>query len=131
MQVYALIHEDDGVFGISFPDFPGCVSAGASAEEAVVRGRETLAFHVSGMVEDDDPLPQLRNLDELRHDPDFRDSAQDAILALVPVDLPGKAVRINISIDESLLDRIDRAAKSHGETRSGFLAQAAKARLAR
>jgi hypothetical protein len=62
--------------------------------------------------------------------PAFRDVAQDAVVSLVPVDLPGKAVRVKVSIDESLLDRIDRAAKARGETCSGFLAAAAKARLA-
>lgn len=129
-QVYALIHEDDGAYGISFPDFPGCVSGGDSADEAIVRGRETLAFHVAGMVEDGDPLPHLRNLTELRDDPAFRDAVRDAIIALVPIDLPGRPVRVNVSIDEGLLDRIDRAAKARGETRSGFLAAAAKARLA-
>jgi predicted RNase H-like HicB family nuclease len=129
-QVYALIHEDGGVYGISFPDFPGCVSGGDSADEAIARGRETLAFHIAGMVEDGDPLPHLRNLTQLRDDPAFREVAQDAVVALVPVDLPGKPVRVNVSIDESLLDRIDRAAKARGETRSGFLAAAAKARLA-
>ncbi|MEH3119408.1 MAG: type II toxin-antitoxin system HicB family antitoxin [Methylorubrum populi] len=36
---------------------------------------------------------------------------------------------MNISVEESLLKRIDRAAEAAGESRSGFLAQAAKARL--
>jgi predicted RNase H-like HicB family nuclease len=130
MNVYALIHEEDGQFGISFPDFPGCVSGGASAEEAIVRGRETLAFHVDGMVEDGDALPHVRSLAELRADLEFRAAAEEAIIFVVPADIPGKSVRINISIDEALLDRVDRAAKARGETRSGFLATAARARLA-
>ena len=36
---------------------------------------------------------------------------------------------MNISMEEGLLRRIDRAAEATGETRSAFLAQAAKARL--
>ncbi|MGB8365566.1 MAG: type II toxin-antitoxin system HicB family antitoxin [Rhizomicrobium sp.] len=31
--VIALIHEEDGAYGISFPDFPGCVSGGNSLDE--------------------------------------------------------------------------------------------------
>ncbi|MFC2248753.1 type II toxin-antitoxin system HicB family antitoxin [Labrys portucalensis] len=127
---YALIHEENGNFGISFPDFPGVVSGGATAEEAIARGRDTLAFHVAGMVEDGDTLPTLRGLSELQQDPEFQEDSEGAVVALVPVDLPGKPVRINISIDETLLDRIDRAAKARGETRSGYLASAAKVRLA-
>ena len=31
----ALIHKDEGSdYGVSFPDFPGCVTAGASLDEA-------------------------------------------------------------------------------------------------
>jgi predicted RNase H-like HicB family nuclease len=32
---YAMIHEEDGIFGLSFPDFPGCIATGRSAEEAL------------------------------------------------------------------------------------------------
>lgn len=126
---YALVHEENRVFGISFPDFPGVVSSGGTAEEALARGREALAFHVAGMVEDGDPLPLLRSLAELRQDPVFVEDSEGAVVMLVPVDLPGKPIRINISIDEGLLERIDQAAKARGETRSGYLASAAKARL--
>jgi predicted RNase H-like HicB family nuclease len=128
-EIYALIHEADGVFGISFPDFPGCVSAGSSLEDALQRGQATLAFHIAGMIEDGEPLPSPRSHADLRADPDFAGDAQDAILTLVHVELPGKAVRVNVSIEETLLDQIDRAARSRGETRSAFLAAAARSRL--
>lgn len=38
--------------------------------------------------------------------------------------------RVLISIDERLLDRVDRAARSAGTTRSGYFAQLADAELA-
>ena len=40
---------------------------------------------------------------------------------------PGKAVRLNITLDEGLVAAIDRVA----ENRSGFLAEAAREHLAR
>jgi metal-responsive CopG/Arc/MetJ family transcriptional regulator len=43
------------------------------------------------------------------------------------VTLPGKAQRVNITLDEALLDEIDQIADS----RSRFLAEAARAELAR
>lgn len=129
-QVYALIHEADGSFGISFPDFPGCVAGGGSLDEALERGRAALAFHVAGMIEDGDPMPLLRSHAELKADPTFTEDAEGATLALVPIDLPAKAVRVNVSLDETLLDQIDRAAKSRGESRSAFIAAASRARLA-
>lgn len=41
-----------------------------------------------------------------------------------------KAVRLNISLNESLVQRIDAAAKARGQTRSAFLATAAKHEMA-
>jgi predicted RNase H-like HicB family nuclease len=127
----ALIHlSESGSYGISFPDFPGCVSGGNSAEEAIRKGQEALAFHVAGMAEDGDPLPELRSLDQLRADAEFVEAAEDAMVALVPVDLPGKAVRINLSIDDRLLERLDRAATAAGQSRSAFVADAVRKRMA-
>jgi predicted RNase H-like HicB family nuclease len=129
-EVYALIHEQDGAYGISFPDFPGCFSGGDSAQEALTRGRDALTFHIAGMMQDGEAPPTLRSLDALRRDPEFLADAANAVVTLVHVDFPGRAVRVNISIDETLLDQIDRAARARGESRSGFLASAARSRLA-
>ena len=68
--VWGLVHEADGpkgrVYGISFPDFPGVASGGRTVDEAIVRGRETLAFHVAGLVEDGEAIPAARTLEEPR-----------------------------------------------------------------
>jgi len=129
MQVVALIDEDAGQFGVSFPDFPGCTTIGTSLDDAVTRAAEVLAFHVEGLAEDG-PLPVPRTLAELRKDKSFRRDVKEALVALVPYAPPTRAVRINITLDESLLERVDRTAESLGETRSGFLATAARKRLA-
>ncbi len=128
-HVVGLVHEEDGNYDINFPDFPGCVSSGASINEAVERGRATLAFHVEGMIEDGDRIPRPRTLSELRRDRNFRADAKGAFVVDVSLELPGKSVRLNISLDERLIEEIDRAAAAAGQTRSGFLAAAAKTRL--
>jgi predicted RNase H-like HicB family nuclease len=134
--IWALIHEDEGphgrAFGISFPDFPGCVSAGKTVDEAILRGRETLAFHIEGMIEDGETLPEPRTLDELWKDKAFKAEARDVkrvCVVEVPFELPGKPVRVNISIDDRLLSAIDRAADTAGQTRSAFIADAARNRI--
>ena len=87
-----------------------------------------LAFHVEGLTEDG-ALPTARSMSELMRDPAFREDAEGALLVLVPYEPPKHAVRINITIEESLLARIDRAAEAAGETRSGYLAEAARLRM--
>ena len=129
MQVVALIHEENGVFGASFPDFLGCTTVADSLDAIIPKAAEALAFHVEGLVEDG-PLPPVRTLAQLRKDPIFREDSAGAMIALVPYAPPARAARINITLDESLLDRVDRAAEASGETRSGYLAAAARQRLA-
>lgn len=128
-HVVGFVHEENGSYGIGFPDFPGCVSSAANFDEAVQRGAAVLAFHVAGMVEDGDRLPMIRGLAELRADRAFRADAKGALIVAVPLDPPGKPVRLNISLDEHLVEQIDRAATASGQTRSGFLAEAAKSKL--
>ncbi len=54
----ALIHRDAGSdYGVSFPDFPGCVTAGATIEEAKAMAVEALEFRIDGMIEDGEPIP--------------------------------------------------------------------------
>jgi predicted RNase H-like HicB family nuclease len=129
VAVVALVHGAPGAYGISFPDFPGCIAGGGTVDEALRRGRDALDFHVESMIEVGEVLPKVRDIAEIRADREFADDFTDALVAVVDADLPAKAVRVNISIDERLLDRIDRAAQATGETRSGFIAAAARQRL--
>jgi predicted RNase H-like HicB family nuclease len=130
MHAIALIHEENGSYGISFPDFPGCVSTGRSIDEVLLKGGQALGLHVSGMIEDGEALPVLRSAAELRAAPEFLEDFEGALVAAVPVEMPRRAVRVNISIDEGLLERVDRAAEAAGQSRSAFLVEAAKRRIA-
>ena len=120
----ALIHKDPrSEFGVSFPDFPGCISAGATLDEARTNAEEALAFHVEGMAEDGDAIPEPSSLEQIMADPENR----DAVAILIPLrEQAARTVRVNITLPEATLAEIDRYAEAHGFTRSGFLAQAAK-----
>jgi predicted RNase H-like HicB family nuclease len=135
-SVWALVHEAKGpkgrVYGVSFPDFPGVASGGHTVDDAIARGRETLAFHVEGMIEDGEPVPTLRSLEDLRADKEVAREMRDVkqvCLVEVPFELPGKPVRVNISIEDRLLDAVDRAARVRGQSRSAFLAEAAREKI--
>jgi predicted RNase H-like HicB family nuclease len=84
----ALIHKENGVYGISFPDFPGCVSTGRSIDEAILKGGQALALHVAGMIEDGEPLPALRGVAQLRADPEFSIDFEGATVAQVEIAWP-------------------------------------------
>jgi predicted RNase H-like HicB family nuclease len=83
-----------GAFGISFPDFPGCISTASTIDEVIAKGGQALTLHVEGMMEDKEALPHLRGVRELRADPELADWFEDATVAAISVDLPKRAVRI-------------------------------------
>jgi predicted RNase H-like HicB family nuclease len=121
MRLYlALVHKDSD-YGISFPDFPGCVTAGVTLEEAHFNAYEALQFHVDGMVEDGEAIPNPSRAEDLS--PEALDSA---LLLVVGVRLPGKARRLNITMDENLVKAVDQAAEAQGMNRSAFLAEGAR-----
>lgn len=129
--IVSLVHGSKGAYGVSFPDFPSCVSGGKSISEALSRAPQALASHIEAMLDEGFELPEVRELDAIRQDETYAEDFDDAALvAAVEVELPGKTSRLNITMDERLVARIDKRARELGESRSGFLSAAAKVRLA-
>jgi predicted RNase H-like HicB family nuclease len=120
----ALIRKDpDSDFGVEFPDFPGCVSAGATLDEARLMAQEALELHVAGMIADGEDLPGPSTLDAIMADHENH----DAVAFLVTLsEVADRVVRVNVTLPERLLRRIDERATN----RSAFLAQAAEKALA-
>lgn len=123
-QFIALIHKDPGSdYGVSFPDLPGVATAGVDLDDARRMAEEALALHLQGMDEDNEPVPEPSSLEAIMSDLDNRSGV--AVL----VDGPRqsfKAVRVNVTVPQDELERIDKFAGEHGYTRSGFLLHAAK-----
>ncbi len=120
----ALIHKDRGTeYGVSFPDLPGCISAGATLDEARSMAAEALALHLEGMVADGEAIPEPSSLEDIMSNKENLDGV--AVLIPAPAQA-AKTVRVNITLPEDVLSEIDRYAEREGFTRSGFLAQAAK-----
>jgi predicted RNase H-like HicB family nuclease/metal-responsive CopG/Arc/MetJ family transcriptional regulator len=123
-QYIALIHKDpDSDYGVSFPDLPGCVTAGLDLDDARSMAEEALALHLAGMAEDEQPIPESSSLEAVMSERENRDAV--AILVKAPPAMT-KAVRINMTMPANELDEIDRFAAENGYTRSGFLLHAAK-----
>jgi predicted RNase H-like HicB family nuclease len=121
-EYIAYLHKDkDSDYGVSFPDFPGCITAGSTLEEARRMAAEALAFHIQGMREDGEKIPPPSTLDDLRGDP----AMKGAVAFLTEVSEPKKTVRINITARESQIAEIDRRARGAGLTRSSYVVQKA------
>lgn len=118
----AIVERAQGGFSVFFPDLPGCVSAGATIQQAALNAEDALAGHLLVSAQYGDAIADPTPLDQLESDPDVDEAAR----LLVRAERPGKSVRLNITLDEGLVAAIDRVAKN----RSGFLAEAARHELA-
>lgn len=123
MDYIAYLHKDrDSDFGVSFPDFSGCITAGKTLEEAHRMAAEALSLHILGMIEDGEAIPEPSTLDALTEDPAMR----DAVAFLVHVEPETeRTVRINITAREKQVEQIDRLADKAGMTRSAYMVQSA------
>ncbi|HWZ43456.1 MAG TPA: type II toxin-antitoxin system HicB family antitoxin [Candidatus Saccharimonadales bacterium] len=84
MEYIAYLHKErKSDYGVSFPDFPGCVTAGKTLDQARRMAVEALSLHIEGMMEDGEALPDASTLDALANDPDMK----GAVAFLVNVDV--------------------------------------------
>ena len=123
--IAVVFKSQDSDYSVLFPDFPGCVTAGETLDEAKDMAYEALPFHVEGMLERGlEKIPEPTSLDDILKNPDY---AQCITTLVVPV--PSikkiKTVRVNISVPEDKLEIIDMAAGRFGMSRSSFLVDSA------
>jgi predicted RNase H-like HicB family nuclease len=119
-----IIHKDEGAdYGVIVPDFPGVFSGGTTLEEALANVQDAIETFYDG--EEGATPPHPSPLEKALANED----AQGGAVVLVDVNfdfLEKKAVPVNITLPSWLRDRIDKAAKDTGVTRSRFIAQAAQ-----
>jgi predicted RNase H-like HicB family nuclease len=125
MKYPIIIHKDkNSDYGVTVPDIPGCFSSGQTLDEAIQNAEEAILTHVEGLLLDNEIIPKPSKLEKYNN----KKNLSGGILSVVSVDfskLEGKSKRINISIPERLLTKLDTFAQKEHETRSGFLVHAA------
>src|SRR5262245_15694202 len=118
-----IVHKDShSDFGVSFPDFPGAVTAARTLDEAVEMAAEALALHVEGLLAEGEAVPDPSSFDQVRANPDYR----DGMPVVVPLKTDALAMRVQVTLPAPILRRIDEHAERWGQSRSSFLAEAAK-----
>ena len=116
--------DDDSDSGVTVPDLLGCFSSGSTMDEAIINSEEALLTHIEGLLMDEDPIPVPSAIELLSQSKEFRNGTW----AIVNCDLSllsKRAKRINITMPEKVITKIDAFASQEGESRSGFLVTAA------
>ena len=116
----AIIEEGKKNYSAVFPDVPGVITTGKTYEELIQNAHEALALHLEG----EDTLPTARSLKEIKETwEEWEEWQNDADFTIAYIDLlpaQTKRKRINITIDENILLRIDKRTRN----RSEFIAKA-------
>lgn len=121
----ALMHFplDGSSWGVTFPDLPGCTSAGANFEEANANAKEALAGHVAALLADRDTVPEPRPFERLKADAAFAEDIADGAFAIPVelVDVPAPKERVNVMISPLILRLADDYARERRLSRSTLI----------
>jgi predicted RNase H-like HicB family nuclease len=119
--------ETGKMWGVRFPDVPGCVAQAETPEEAISQAtaalRNAMAYSRDGGIE----FPKPSGIAEILASGEVRPREAIALIPLI-IEL-GRTVRVNLTFDAALLAAIDKASKDRGLTRSAFLASAAREKI--
>lgn len=129
--VYLHKAESEGYSGF-VPDIVGCFFAGETIDKTIVDATEAIDAHLESLADRGKVLPEAKDISAYIDNED----CQGGIWAYVDIDISkydGKAVKLNITLPQNLLVRIDTFVETHKEfnSRSGFLADLARRELAK
>ncbi|MCZ8283537.1 type II toxin-antitoxin system HicB family antitoxin [Aquidulcibacter sp.] len=124
-----------GMWGAVVLDLPGCTSGGDSLEEARSNVREAIALYIADVQEETGTVPSPLGLESILRiaetDADMRERLEGAIVLESDAgELKSRSVRVQITMNEGLLARVDQVAESVGMNRSAWLAEAARRLIA-
>lgn len=123
MKYFAVVHHEPGTaFGVTFPDIPDCFAAADEEDDIVGNAMDALDDYFA----DGHAVPAASSIIDVqkRHAADLAEGAFLVSVSYIP--RPTKSVRMNISMDQGLVQAIDATAKRLKLSRSAFLAQAAQ-----
>ena len=124
----ALLRKDpDSDFGVDFPDFPGCITAGSTLEETRLMAREALEAHIECMLELGQGIPAPSSVDGVMADP------ENAEAIPFPVSVPDRlsgAGQVELVLRAADLEKLDALAEKRSTTRQALLTKAVRRLLA-
>ncbi len=101
-------------FAVWLPDFPDCVAAGRTPDEAVEKAQARLSDIVDGLAEQDREMPEPTALDAIARPKTF------LAFVMVSVAPPDPSERVNVYLPKRLIAKVDARAADLGMSRSSF-----------
>jgi predicted RNase H-like HicB family nuclease len=101
-------------FAAWLPDFPDCVAAGTTQEQALEKLEERMVQVAESLAERDQPLPEPTPFDKIERPKDF------LAFVMVKVAPPNPSERVNVYLPRNLIAKADARATEMGVSRSSF-----------
>ncbi|HHL0960488.1 TPA: type II toxin-antitoxin system HicB family antitoxin [Serratia marcescens] len=132
MKFPIYLHQSEsGDFSGFVPDLPGCYFAGDTIDDAIADAYNAIDGYMEFLSEKGAAIPQAMTVNDHRDDEDCKGGSW-AYIDIDVTKFEGKAVKLNITLPNFLLSRIDDYVKDHHQeysSRSGFLAELARREL--
>ena len=113
--------QDQG-YRATFPDLPDCEAVGRDLAELLVHARQAVIANLEALESAGDTWPPPTPIERIE--------PQVGVMPIpIDVSVDDRPIRVNISLGERLVQRLDAAAEARGMTRSGFIAQSVRASL--
>lgn len=131
MKYPVYLHQaDSGTYSGFVPDIEGCYFAGDTIDDAIADAHAAIDMYLEYQSEKGLDVPIAKTINDHKDDEDCR----DGLWGFVDIDISrfeGKAVKLNITLPQNLLSKIDSYVMRNGEysSRSGFLAELARREL--
>lgn len=120
-----LENESGSLWGMWFPDLPGCVSAGETADAVLAQAGDALEQWIECAKDEGQAIPPARSLGELRRLEEVSEALKrgDAAVLVVPT-------ADALGLSEEAVRALDDAAARTGVSRVDFLRRAVLDKLA-
>ena len=121
MRYPCAIETGNGVYGVIFPDLPGCYPSGETLEDAFKDAKEAAESWMDAMADEGLEIPAPSAMDDVVKNPDYK----GWVFGSVDIDMSkisDKAESVNITLPKRVLRRLDNLAKESGDSRSGYIA---------
>ena len=124
-----LEQEAGTLWGIWFPDLPGCVAAAPTSAEVIEQVGPALAQWLTELRTSGESLPPPRTIEEIRQDGWVLDALEKGdVLIVVPV--AAGDLGADLGLDELAWQAIDAAAEKRGLSRLGFVRETVLEKIA-
>ena len=111
----ALIDGEHGAYGVTFPDLPGIVAMGKTADEALMHAETALRDYVLETEKDNAEILPPSPIEQVTT------ASGQTLVSVLLIHLSGRSVRLNMALDEGVARFIDTEARRREMTRTAYV----------